>query len=117
MLTPVAEPIFHIALPDEWLAAQPRGEYRISTRGLTLDEVGFIHCSQRHQVAAVANAFYADAPSLVLLVIDPDQLTAAVRLELVDGGELFPHIYGPIDVAAVVDVMPFEPGPDGVFTF
>ena len=49
---------------------------------------------------------------LVVLVVDPDRLTAPVRFEAMEpGGEEFPHVYGPIPVDAVVDVEPWAPGP------
>ncbi|MFZ6005904.1 MAG: DUF952 domain-containing protein [Actinomycetota bacterium] len=95
------EPIFHVALRPDWEAAQREGRYRVSTRGRTLEEVGFIHASYRHQVLPTGRAFYADvADEVVVLQIDSDRLGCEVRLED-GGGELFPHIYGPIPVAAV----------------
>ena len=109
--------IFHIAEATEWDAAVPSGVYRRSTRGRTLDEVGFIHCSHRHQVERVANAAYRDAGRLYLLSIDPDRLGDTVlREDLADGGvESFPHLYGPLPVEAVVEVSCLEPSPAGVF--
>ncbi|HVN10735.1 MAG TPA: DUF952 domain-containing protein, partial [Kineosporiaceae bacterium] len=75
------EPIFHIADAVEWERSRPSGEYRRSTLGSTLDEVGFIHCSRLGQVAAVANARYRGAPRLMLLVIDPGKVRAEIRDE------------------------------------
>ena len=71
------------------------------------------------QVAPVANSFYADAGEpLVVLVIDSDRLTSPWQYDDVPGQpEPFPHIYGPLNPDAVVDVVPLEPGPDGKFTF
>ena len=90
----------------------------MSTRGRTLEEVGFIHCSQRSQVEPVANAVYQGAEDLVLLSIDPDRVRSEIRYEHVDGwDEPFPHIYGPLNTDAVVDVSPFSPGPAGRFSF
>ncbi|MEV0457213.1 DUF952 domain-containing protein [Catellatospora methionotrophica] len=98
--------IYHIALPEDWAAAQAAGEYTTSTRGVTLAEEGFIHGGQDlAQVEAVRAGFYADLDDLRLLVIDEDRLDAPVRLESPPGsGELFPHIYGPVPLAAVVEV-------------
>ncbi len=96
--------IFHLALPDEWRAAVAAGEYRVSTRGATLEEVGFIHCSRPEQVDGVRKMFYADLSDLVLLTIDTDLLTSPWQLDEVPGSELtFPHVYGPINLEAVVD--------------
>jgi uncharacterized protein (DUF952 family) len=96
-------PIFHIALPDDWAAAFTFGEYAMSTRGMSLDEVGFIHCSTRAQIEATANRFYADLSELVLLTIDALMVPADIVWEPPAPGvdELFPHIYGTLPIAAV----------------
>lgn len=97
--------IYHLAFAADWREAQRAGEYRVSTRGRSLEEEGFIHCSRADQVAGVASRFYAGLDGLVLLTIDPDRLTSEVRYEAAPGSdELFPHVYGPIDVDAVVRV-------------
>lgn len=103
--------IYHAALPDDWDAARRVGEYRMSTRGVTLEQEGFIHCSRRHQVEGVAQRFYADVPELVLLTIDPARLAVPVVDEPPADGidELFPHVYGPIPVDAVVRAEPWRP--------
>ncbi|MGJ9423585.1 DUF952 domain-containing protein [Aeromicrobium sp. CF3.5] len=94
--------IFHLALADQWAAAVQAGEYRISTRGASLDEVGFIHAATEVQVDDVQARFYADAGDLVLLTIDTDRLSSPWQLDPV-GQEDFPHIYGPLNLDAVVD--------------
>lgn len=97
--------ILHLALASDWVAAVAAGSYGVSTLGLALDEVGFIHCSTPEQVAGVAARFYADVTEpLLLLAIDADAVRAAgtaIVFEDGGGGELFPHIYGPIDPAWV----------------
>jgi uncharacterized protein (DUF952 family) len=102
------EPLVHLTERSLWEAARMTGTYEMSTRGRTLQQEGFIHCSLRHQVPSVARFLYGayDGPDdLVLLVIDPERLTAPVRFEApTPGGEEFPHVYGPIPVSAVVDV-------------
>jgi glutathione S-transferase len=108
--------LYHITTAAEWAAAREAGEYRLSTRGKTLAEVGFIHSSYANQVTRVADAVYRGMPGLVLLVIDPAAVRAEIREEPLAGtGERFPHIYGPLDVDAVVDVLPFEPTERGTF--
>src|SRR5579884_1578498 len=108
--------IFHIAEAGDWDAALETGGYRTSTRGRTLDEVGFIHASHRHQVERVANAAYSDVEPLVLLAIDPARLGGTeLREESGGGAETFPHLYGPLPIDAVVHVEPFAPGPGGLF--
>jgi uncharacterized protein (DUF952 family) len=111
--------IYHIATRADWAQAQADGAYTRSTVDKTLAEEGFIHASQSSQVTGVANRFYRDvAGDLVVLVIDTDLVAAAVRYERVPGAELpFPHIYGPLNVDAVVAVWPLAPGPGGVFAF
>lgn len=102
-----ATELFHLAERRDWLAARAAGEYRMSTRGVTLAEQGFIHCSLRHQVRGVAQAFYADAGDLVLLRIDPRLVGHPVRFEAAaPGAERYPHIYGPLPVAAVTEALP-----------
>lgn len=97
--------IYHLALSSDWAAAQRAGEYAISTRGVTLAEEGFIHASRADQWETVRSLFYADVTEpLVLLVIDPALLTCEVRVEHVpEAGDSFPHLYGPLNVTAVVE--------------
>lgn len=107
--------IFHIAEEADWLQARQAGEYRMSTRGRTLAEEGFIHASRLDQVPGVAEAFYADAGPLLLLHLDPARLTSPVRDDEVAPGVVFPHIYGPINLDAVVATSPLARGADGSF--
>ncbi len=102
--------IFHIATLADWQAALASGSYVTSTRGRTLAEEGFIHASRGDQWQGVRQRYYADATEpLVLLSIDTDLLTSPVIDEAVPGGsETFPHIYGPVDPAAVVATIALE---------
>jgi uncharacterized protein (DUF952 family) len=102
----VAE-IFHLALRADWAAARTTGgPYEISTRDRTLHDVGFIHaCRTTDQVDKVRRSFYAGLGDLVLLVIDTDRLDVPVRHEEVDG-DVYPHIYGPLPLDAVIQVRP-----------
>ncbi|WP_440066745.1 DUF952 domain-containing protein [Streptosporangium sp. OZ121] len=103
--------ILHLALASDWDAARQAGEYRVSTIGRTLDDVGFIHaCADHEQLRGVVERFYRDVTDpLVLLSVDPAGLD--VRMEEVPGDspEAFPHIYGPLPVTAVTAVQPFTP--------
>jgi len=101
----MTDPIFHLALVSDWDAAQAAGEYAVSTLGRTLTEEGFIHASRADQWAGVRDRFYAEVTEpLLLLTIDPSRLLADVRDEAVPGlDETFPHIYGPINLDAVVE--------------
>lgn len=103
--------IFHLALAEDWAMAQQSGVYATSTRGLTLAEVGYVHASFAHQVAETYRRFYTDAGEVVLLAIDESRLRSPVVVEQLDGApEAFPHIYGPVDLGAVVDVTPYPAG-------
>jgi uncharacterized protein (DUF952 family)/heme-degrading monooxygenase HmoA len=110
--------VFHVALPDDWDTAQRTGEYTMSTRGRSLAEEGFIHCSFADQVEAIANRYYADLDELVLLTVDPSLLGGELGSELVvedpfpGAPQRFPHVYKPIPVAAVVDTTTWRREPD-----
>lgn len=109
-----APTILHIAVPNDWHQARDDGEYRVSTRGLSLEQEGFIHCSYPSQLEGVANRFYSDLTELIVLHIDVDLLEAEVRVEPPADGidELFPHVYGPIPTAAVVATTPWHRHPN-----
>jgi uncharacterized protein (DUF952 family) len=98
--------LFHITQRSSWTGAARSGEYRLSTRGVTLEEEGFIHCSLPHQLRGVAEHIYGDADDLVVLVIDSTRLRVPVRLEAPDpGADRYPHIYDSIPVDAVTEVI------------
>jgi uncharacterized protein (DUF952 family) len=100
--------IVHLTERSLWEEARSRGTYEISTRGRTLLEEGFIHCSTREQLPGTAARFFAGVPDLVVLVIDPARLDVPLKYEApAPGAEEFPHVYGPIPVDAVVDVEPW----------
>jgi uncharacterized protein (DUF952 family) len=110
--------IYHIAFAGDWARAAQAGEYTISTRGRTLAEQGFIHASDAHQVAGVANFLYPSDDGLIVLTIDTERLRSQVRYENAPGSaDSFPHIYGPINVDAVIATTPLDRGPDGRFVF
>ena len=68
-----AEPIYHLAVVADW--DPPASEYRGSTLGSSLDEVGFIHCPTARQVRQVADLLYSGRDDVVLLKIDPGRLS------------------------------------------
>ncbi len=113
------EPIFHIADRAAWRAAAASGLYAQSTRDQTLEEVGFIHCSYRHQLLDVAKNFYADVTTpLVLLTIAPELLDAPLVPEPpTEGAQPFPHIYGALNIGAVLTATPFVKDENGQFIF
>lgn len=112
--------IYHITSRKEWSAAQKAGQYAAPS----LASEGFIHASTSTQVLPVAEKFYKGQRGLVLLLIDPARLSSDLKWEPpFDGApppgappaDLFPHVYGPINLDAVVHVLDFEPGADGKF--
>ncbi|MFO7321026.1 MAG: DUF952 domain-containing protein [Chloroflexota bacterium] len=115
--------ILHITTVDAWDEARSIGLYK----GDTLQTQGFIHFSRPDQILQVANNFYAGRNDLVLLVVDTKRLTSELRWEapVHAGGngpkadeaeDLYPHLYGPLNVDAVIRVVDFKPGPDGTFS-
>jgi uncharacterized protein (DUF952 family) len=111
------ERLYHLALAADWETAKVANSgYRTSTLGEDLADVGFVHCSYARQVGRIADLVYRGREDVLLLTIDPDALTSRVVDETVEGSddtEEFPHVYGPIDFAAVVDVRPLSLRPDG----
>lgn len=100
--------LLHLTERALWEAARASGFYAGSTRGRTLADEGFIHCSLPGQIEAVAEAVYGDHPdpsALVVLVIDGELVDAPIRYEAPEpGAERYPHLYGPLPVAAVTEV-------------
>lgn len=104
--------LYHIADRRRWDDACASGAYTQSTIGLELDDVGFIHLCTETQVAGVLDRFYRGVNNLVLLDVDDERVTAPIVFEAVVGtDELFPHLYGPLDPAAVTRVTPIEATP------
>ncbi len=105
----------HLCGGEDWAAASKSGELRPAS----LEEHGFVHLSAVEQVHLPANRLYAGRADLVLLYLNPERLAAPVIWE---GGVAtdpvsmrFPHLYGPLPVAAVIRVIPYPPGADGTF--
>ena len=105
---PMDQPLFHLALESDWQAAVQQGDYRVSTRGFSLEQVGFIHLSWQEQVQDTFERFYADAGAVLTLRINPKLVSAPLRADAIHTGVLFPHLYGPLPIASVVEVSPFS---------
>jgi len=112
--------IFHITSRTAWDDAQQKGDYRAES----LDTEGFIHCSTISQVLPVVENFYKSQSGLVLLVIEPALLSSRLIWEPPSGGtppqgvpkgDPFPHIYGPINLDAIVKVVDLEKNADNKF--
>ncbi len=95
--------IFHITDAATWARSQIRGMHTGSTRGVDLAEEGYIHCSTGDQWRGVIERYYAGVADLVLLHVDERLLTSPLVYEQLPGApEPFPHVYGPINLDAVV---------------
>lgn len=111
--------IYHITSRQAWNNARASGEYRTAS----LETEGFIHCSTESQVVPVAQKYYKGEKDLYLLVIEPALLSSDLKWEPPSGGtppgvsegDLFPHIYGPINLDAVVQVFDLLSHVDGKF--
>jgi len=105
--------ILHICPKDVWKEAQVMGVYR----GSIFDQQQpFIHSSTPDQIIAVANRLFRGFENLVLLVIDEEKVKSEIKYEDADDGILYPHIYGPLNLDAVIRVVDFPHQPDGTFT-
>src|SRR4051794_29540763 len=102
--------ILHITTDGGWSAAQKAGELTAPS----LADEGFIHCSTHAQVEATANRIFAGSGDLLLLELAVDRIGPELKWErATDVGEEFPHIYGPINLDAVVGTVALPEGPDG----
>lgn len=104
--------ILHLIKRAEWEAAQAAAEHRAES----LAAEGFIHCSQdAAQMLLVAQRLYPGRQDLLALEVETDRLTAPVKREPSRSGELYPHIYGPLNTDAVAGVRPLLRDPQGRF--
>ncbi|NOT51599.1 MAG: DUF952 domain-containing protein [Chitinophagaceae bacterium] len=97
--------IYHIAFANAWAEAKQKGSYEHPT----LKSEGFIHCSLDNQVAGVLERYFQGEKNLVKLVIDTDKLTSKFIFDWSQStADTYPHIYGPINIDAVIDVLPIN---------
>jgi uncharacterized protein (DUF952 family) len=93
--------IYHVVSNTKWQEAVQQGFYKAASLALE----GFIHTSKAGQVDAVLNRYYRDQTDLLLLHIDESRLTSTLKYELAPSvNEEFPHIYGPLNIDAVVKI-------------
>lgn len=97
--------IYHITTKKDWEAAKRKRFYSAPS----LETEGFIHTSEAQQVAGVLQRYYQGKTDLIKLVINTEKLTSELKYELAPSvNEDFPHIYGPINLDAVIDVMELD---------
>ncbi len=105
--------LLHIISQENWERARELGELIDPS----LESEGFIHCSYADQVLLPANALFSGQSDLLLLVIDPAILSSALVIEDSYGsGTEFPHVYGPIELEAVISTVPFPASDDSLFS-
>ena len=93
--------IYHITTNEAWTLAKETGSFVTPS----LKEEGFIHCSELSQVEDIRSRFYTGVQDLVLLTIDTEKLTSQLIFEWSPSVQnTFPHVYGPINVDAVVEL-------------
>lgn len=114
--------IYHITSEQQLREAETKGYYLPAT----FEADGFIHLSQKHQVLTVANNFYKGQTGLVCLIIDPEKLNAELKFEPpihpngqvindISPDQMFPHLYGKLNLDAIVSNFKMIANRDGVF--
>jgi uncharacterized protein (DUF952 family) len=109
-----SDSIYHICRRDEWERGRAAGRYVGSSQDIA---DGFIHFSGPEQLAASAAKHRAGQDGLVLVAVDPTLVGDSLRWEPARGGQLFPHVHGPLPFEAVVAVTDLPLGADGRHIF
>ena len=101
--------IYHVTTLSDWTHAQLQGFYDRSTKGKSLQQVGFIHASTAMQLEGIKEILYGNSnEKLVVLVLSQTKLlSAGIEVRFEDGGEgeFYPHIFAPIPVRLIVDTI------------
>jgi uncharacterized protein (DUF952 family) len=105
--------IYHITTRSAWAMALPQGQYCHPS----LQAEGFIHCARRDQTIGVANSLFRSRDDLIVLEINPEKLKASLRDDCTASGEVFPHVYGAINTAAIENLIELNPQSDGTFSW
>ncbi|HEY4060762.1 MAG TPA: DUF952 domain-containing protein [Puia sp.] len=93
--------IYHLTTREEWQQAKEKGRYEAAS----LADEGFIHCSEERQIAGVLQRYFNGKKGLLKLHIDTEKLTSALYYDWSPSIEdTFPHIYGAINLDAVIKV-------------
>lgn len=92
--------IYHIVTPEVWEKFKDENEYEAES----LTTEGFIHCSFAEQLEGVLQRYYSGAEKVLILTIEPEKLTSKLVNEPSTGGEIYPHIYGKINRASIVEI-------------
>ncbi|MBP6386006.1 MAG: DUF952 domain-containing protein [Pseudarcicella sp.] len=95
------ELIYHLVTPSRWDLFEKQDFFIPQD----YENDGFIHCSTIEQVPRSLAKFYENEPEVLLLHVSVAQLKANLKYELASNGQLFPHVYGPLNKDAVVDIV------------
>ncbi len=90
--------IYHIVLSEVWEKFKDEKFYEAES----LASEGFIHCSFADQLEAVLQRYYNDAEKVLILTIDTGKLTSKLVEEPSTNNEIYPHIYGKINLDSVI---------------
>jgi uncharacterized protein (DUF952 family) len=103
--------IYKLLDAESWTEALAAGVFE----GSAVDaKDGFIHFSDAAQAQETARLYFNSHANLLLLTIDADQLGAALKWEPSRGGALFPHLYGPLPIEAVIETRSLDLDADGI---
>ena len=91
---------YHITTPAEWAQFEGKDYYETAS----LQTEGFIHCSFEEHLEGTLNLYFKGVEKIILLTIDPSVLTSKLVVETSRDGQMFPHIYGPINKSAITSV-------------
>lgn len=103
--------VYILCPPDVYEAAVQGGTYEPES----LQTEGFIHASPVQQLSRVANKYYRQHANLCVLTVDPALVKAAIQWETITNGDQYPHIYGPLNMDAVIAVNRTARLPDGSY--
>ena len=106
----MAEPVYKVMTEAAFEASWSQGHFTGSADDL---RDGFIHLSAAHQLEATLAKYFAGQEDLVLLAVDAERLGPDLKWETSRGGALFPHLYAPLDLAAVLWAEPLTLAQDG----
>jgi uncharacterized protein (DUF952 family) len=96
--------VYHIADPNQWEQAQVSLFYTHPS----LHSEGYIHCSTKEQLEETANHYFADSDEVLVLFIDTSRLEVDLLYETATRGGEYPHIYGPMNISAVIRSKKFK---------
>jgi uncharacterized protein (DUF952 family) len=114
LLNAFMKPVYKICPQPLWRDAENVGFFD----GAPIDvHDGYLHFSTASQVRETAARHFAGQSDLLLIAIDSDKLGEALRYEASRGGDLFPHLYAPLPLSAVLWAKPLPLGPDGYHIF